>query len=499
MTHTREDDDSALGHDYGTWTYVADGEHKRVCANDAKHVETEACADSSTDADCLCDKCNNLVAHNYGNATCDAPATCTVCGNTTGDKLGHTWGDPVLTKVPSADAQGEYTETCATCGGTQITKVNLANYDAFDAVVAQLSALAETENLTDAAMAYIAAALAKAEALSKNLPADATTADGKEIKGDQATIVALSVELNAYVDAANTAIEDGSFVKPDYAAAEDAIDEAEKLGDKLSEEDKATLELLKAELETIKNADSNKKDDQTAVDAIEEAINAIISKYETVCDHVDTYRYSETYAQDKMHQVFCKECGEKVGEPVACTYSGNLVGETCYEYVYACTGCGYYYTEDRAETEHMWSPWAYESGESCMSATTRTRTCTRCLFAESEVYKDKDGNVVYGAHSLIIVEGKDATCTRDGATDYRYCVTCGMTEQSEPIPAFNHPDKNDDGNCDICGYMVDASKGKCSCLCHNDSLFGGIIFKIAKFFWKLFKMNETCLCGIKHW
>ncbi|MBE6773758.1 MAG: hypothetical protein E7544_05990 [Ruminococcaceae bacterium] len=81
------------GHDYGDCTYDADGNHKRVCANDASHIETEACTDTDTDNDCLCDKCSNLVAHKYGEATCEAPATCSVCGATTGEKLGHDWAE----------------------------------------------------------------------------------------------------------------------------------------------------------------------------------------------------------------------------------------------------------------------------------------------------------------------------------------------------------------------------------------------------------------------
>ncbi|MBQ7005498.1 MAG: hypothetical protein IJN68_03620 [Clostridia bacterium] len=81
------------GHDYGDWTYDADGNHKRVCANDASHIETESCTDTDTDNDCLCDKCSNLVAHKYGEATCEAPATCSVCGATTGEKLGHDWAE----------------------------------------------------------------------------------------------------------------------------------------------------------------------------------------------------------------------------------------------------------------------------------------------------------------------------------------------------------------------------------------------------------------------
>ena len=87
----------AIKHNWGDWTFVEDGEHKRVCGNDNNHVEKEACADSDTDDNCLCDKCNELVAHTYSNATCDAPATCIVCKETTGGVLGHDWADATYT------------------------------------------------------------------------------------------------------------------------------------------------------------------------------------------------------------------------------------------------------------------------------------------------------------------------------------------------------------------------------------------------------------------
>lgn len=84
----------AREHNFGdTWTYDEEaGLHKQICANDETHINTEACADSATDEDCNCDKCGHLVAHNFADATCTAPATCTVCGATTGTETGHDFG-----------------------------------------------------------------------------------------------------------------------------------------------------------------------------------------------------------------------------------------------------------------------------------------------------------------------------------------------------------------------------------------------------------------------
>ena len=82
--------DPATDHAYGDFVYdEATGEHKRICANDASHIESEACADVATDEDCLCDDCGHLVAHSWVAATCSAPKTCSVCNATDGEELGH--------------------------------------------------------------------------------------------------------------------------------------------------------------------------------------------------------------------------------------------------------------------------------------------------------------------------------------------------------------------------------------------------------------------------
>ena len=39
---------------------------------------------------------------------------------------------------------------------------------------------------------------------------------------------------------------------------------------------------------------------------------------------------------------------------------------------------------------------------------------------------------------------------------------------------------------------------KCSCLCHSGG-FKGIIWKILRFFYRLFGINGTCDCGAKHY
>ena len=51
----------------------------------------EPCSDRANDGNHACDVCGkaDVTEHTYGNATCEAPATCSECGATTGNALGH--------------------------------------------------------------------------------------------------------------------------------------------------------------------------------------------------------------------------------------------------------------------------------------------------------------------------------------------------------------------------------------------------------------------------
>ena len=52
--------------------------------------------------------------HTWADATCTTPKTCTTCGTTAGDALGHAYSSAV-TKAPTCTAAGMKTYTCSTC------------------------------------------------------------------------------------------------------------------------------------------------------------------------------------------------------------------------------------------------------------------------------------------------------------------------------------------------------------------------------------------------
>ena len=101
------------------------------------------------------------------------------------------------------------------------------------------------------------------------------------------------------------------------------------------------------------------------------------------------------------------------------------------------------------------------------------------------------------------VEGKEvATCDHG----------CGATDE-KAIAALTHKDADGDYKCDNgCGHEFEKrapedpipdipdepSDDACDHLCHKGG-FMGFIWKIVQFFWKLFKMNPICSCGVAHY
>ena len=98
------------------------------------------------------------------------------------------------------------------------------------------------------------------------------------------------------------------------------------------------------------------------------------------------------------------------------------------------------------------------------------------------------------------------TCNVGGHKGYYECTRCSYSQynidhDSFYIPALGHADKNADGKCDTCKTTLeeDSASKNCGCICHKNSGFMKFIYKILRFFWKLFGMNKTCACGVAHY
>lgn len=85
-----------------------------------------------------------------------------------------------------------------------------------------------------------------------------------------------------------------------------------------------------------------------------------------------------------------------------------------------------------------------------------------------------------------------ATCTANGTIIY--VCTCGDS-YTEIVSATGHTFNEGEAKCNNCNYDKSVD---CSCNCHKSG-FVGLIWKILRFFYKLFKTNKVCGCGVAHY
>ena len=135
----------SLGHDWSDWTVTneatctAKGEKTRSCQRKGcNETQTEEIAakghteviDPAVEPTCTkpgktegkhCSVCNEVLVaqteipakgHSWTAASCTAPRTCSVCGETDGEPLGHDWGEWTVTAEATCTEKGEKTRSC---------------------------------------------------------------------------------------------------------------------------------------------------------------------------------------------------------------------------------------------------------------------------------------------------------------------------------------------------------------------------------------------------
>ena len=221
------------------------------------------------------------------------------------------------------------------------------------------------------------------------------------------------------------------------------------------------------------------------------------------------------------------------------TYSSVVTKEpTCLEEgvrTYTCTAedCAESYTEAIPALGHSLVKLSAKAATCTETGLTAGEYCTRCDYkVEQTVIAKKDHTVVTDKavaatckatgltegkhcsvcaavivkqevvpmreHNVVIDPSKEATCTESGYTEGKHCADCGtILVPRNTVPAKGHGDNDGDGKCDSCGTVLNPSKD-CSHICHKTG-FMGFIYKIIRIFWKLFRIHQTCECGVKHY
>ncbi len=235
------------------------------------------------------------------------------------------------------------------------------------------------------------------------------------------------------------------------------------------------------------------------------------------CEHANKETRNEKNAtcveEGYTGDIYCKDCGVllETGTSIPKAHLIEYIDareSTCntngWKAHYVCKTCGKTFSDRAATTEiivtlptteHNFGKWNRVTAPDCRSEDYEIRYCQNpgCGASDRKVIEG-----TRGAHSMVVVEGKEATCLSPGKTAYKYCVSCNYVEESEIIPQLPHSDKNADTICDMCSSKLYGSEA-CTCICHNDFFLAKFVYTILNFFWKLFGINKSCNCGHNHW
>ena len=426
--------------------------------------------------------------------------SCSVCGAvekndhhtfTDGTPLGHSLGDWVQTKEPTCSAKGEEKRECANC-------------DYF-----------ETREVDTVAHSY------------------------------EATVTAPTCTAKGYTT--YTCSKCGDSYTGDETQATD-----HSLGDWVQTKDPTCSAKGKEKRECVNCDYFETREVDTVAHSYETTVTAptcTAKGYTTyTCSKCgDSYTGDETQATDhslgdwvQTKEPTCSAKGKEKRECVNCdyfetrevdtvahSYETTVTAPTCTAKgytTYTCSKCGDSYTGDETQaTDHSLGDWVQTKEPTCSAKGEEKRECANCDYFET---REVD-TVAHSYKSTVTAP----TCTAKGYTTYT-CSKCGDSYTGDEIAALEHtlgiytvtkqPTCTDNGSeradclrCEhyetrsisatghnyengVCSKCGDSKDDSCSHICHKSG-FMGLIWKILRFFWKLFKMSPVCDCGVAHY
>lgn len=207
---------------------------------------------------------------------------------------------------------------------------------------------------------------------------------------------------------------------------------------------------------------------------------------------LEGHTYNSKVTKEATHleegeTTFTCDCGDSYTEAIAKltghTYEKAITAPTCTEKgytTYTCE-CGDSYVDDYVGTkEHDYSSTVTTPATHTKEGVL-TYTCSAC----GDSYIDSIAKTP--EHVYINTYVVEPTCKEEGHT--AHICECGDIIKDNFTEKTGH--SYNGRVCENCG-------DKCSCMCHYSGIMQ-IIWKIVNFFYKLFRVNKTCGCGIIHY
>lgn len=207
----------------------------------------------------------------------------------------------------------------------------------------------------------------------------------------------------------------------------------------------------------------------------------------------------------------CERCTEPYGELDSNVHSftnyifnNNAACEKDGTKTAACDyGCGKTetVTAKGTATGHSFTEFVKSSDAACGKNATETAPCENgCGVSETRQIEGTALSHIEDS-TPVIRNNVPATCEKEGSyTEVIVCSVCGGDIKSNvtTLPALGHSDNNGDNVCDNGGETLRNPADDCTHICHKSGIMG-FIWKVIRFFQKLFKMNPVCECGVAHY
>ena len=466
------DDAVTHTHEYTTTTQAA------TCAADGLKTDTCQCGHVHTEV------IPATGEHEWVDATCTAPKTCSACGATEGEALDHSYV-PVVTD-PTCTTGGYTTYTCSACGDTYVAdEVDALGHTASEAVTE--NEVAATCDKTGSYDSVVYCSVCKAEISRQTITVEAL---GHKY---EAVVTAPDCENGGYTTYTCTVCGD-AYVADETPAlghtASEAVTENENAADCTeagSYDSVVYCSVCKAEIsrETVtvpalghKDEDQNFKCDVCGEDLCTEHVEEIIKGYAATCtepgmtDGKKCAICGEILADQEVIEALghteeiipavpatctatgltegkkCTRCGEVTVAQQVVDALGHTAGEvvkdneihpTCttegsYELVVSCSVC---FAELSRQTvtvpalDHIEEILPAVAPTCTATGLTEGKKCTRC--GETLVAQEVVDALGHDYESVVT----DPTCTTGGYTTYT-CTVCGDTYVADETAALGH-------------------------------------------------------------
>ena len=354
----------------------------------------------------------------------------------------HEWGEGVLTR-PTFETAGYYTYTCTLCGHSYTEPTKKADDTALNDASMKVMDYISNNTLTQEAANEIHNSYLDILKNNGNIFDEFGFVRNDLVEEDQPAINAVTAELEKIVADAEEKIASGEYVKADYTEVDEAIASVDEALENatISEEMANELSDIKSQLEALK------ENENTSMADAAELLERVKAVAETMADCANGI-----HSFTKYEEVTAPECGKTGLEKADCDH-----------------GCGA--TDEREIPALTHEP---------LEAVKENEVAPKCGVA--------------GSYDLVV-----------------YCDLCGdeLDRDTVTVDALTHTDEDGDYLCDHgCGHEFEKpaepdtpdepADGDCDHLCHKSGIMS-IFWKIIRFFYRLFNIQQYCDCGVIHY